>query len=46
MDIVVGHDVGLELQLSLDLIRKRVAGATASSSIRTGIQVFTKYSCG
>lgn len=46
MDIVVGHDVEVELQLSIDVIRKRIAGATAIASIRTPVRVFTKYSCG
>jgi LacI family transcriptional regulator len=46
MDIVVGHDVEAELQLSIELIRTRVAGAKASASIRTPVRVFTKYSCG
>lgn len=46
MDIVIGHDVETELQLSIDLIGKRLKGATASSSIRTAVRVFTKYSCG
>lgn len=46
MDIVVGHDVAVELQLSIDLIRKRMSGVAAVASIRTPVRVFTKYSCG
>ena len=46
MDIVVGHDVEVELRLSVDLIRKRVEGATTTASIHTPVRVFTKYSCG
>lgn len=46
MDIVIGHDVEVELRLGVELIRTRVAGATATASIRTPVRVFTKYSCG
>ena len=45
MDFVIGHDVDVEVALSVETVLAHLDGRPAPPSTRTRVRVYTKYNC-